>query len=46
MGVPAVAAKFYEHRVVIAIASSMSAPIAHVDHGLPSGNTGWDGISM
>jgi hypothetical protein len=23
----------------------MSAPIAHVDHGLPSGNIGWDEIS-
>jgi hypothetical protein len=52
MGVPAVAANFCEHRAVSAmwaafsIATSMLGPIGHVDHGLPSGNTGWDGISM
>jgi hypothetical protein len=46
-----VAGRFYEHRVVSAtcvafsVLLSMSFPMSHVDHGHPSGNTGWDGIS-
>jgi hypothetical protein len=40
IGVPAVAGMFCEHRAVtvmsaaFSIASAMSAPIAHMDHGL------------